>query len=227
MKKILDNELFAQKTYGRVLAVRRKQCGMSQKEFARHNPIGVHTLQNFEAGKRFPSYEYRIMLSDALKFPLLRSTPPCIDVSCELITYRFNAQGLSSEYFVDRRNNTLKELVASYKSGYENGTRHGNLDEKSYYDHCLHRLILGFYPYSYERELFHYKQLQHIRYFREWAIHLGLPEFLARPDNIGNHKQLFVVCESGKSPDIQDVLQIHLEGSLRDIDMLLSHFKMG
>lgn len=226
MKKILDSKLFAQKTYGKVLAVKRNQCGMTQEEFARQNYIHIHTLQNFEAGKRFPSHEYRIMFSDALKFPLLRSRPPYIDVSRELITSRFNAQSISSEYFVDCRDNTLKQLVASYKSGYDDGTRHGNLDAKSYYDHCLHQLILGFYPDPYERELFQHTQLQHITYFREWAIHLDFPEFLERPDNIGNHLKLFAVCLSGKPQDIQEVLQTHSEGSWHDVDMLLSHFKM-
>jgi len=227
MNKVLDdNLLFAQKTYGRVLAVRRKQFGIKQKEFSRQIYIGLRKLQEFEAGESFPSYENRIILSDALKSPILRSTPPCIDISSKLITPRFNAQSISSEYFVDQRDNKLKELVLSYKSGYEDATQHDNLDAKSYYDLCLHQLIISFYPNDNERELFHYKQLQHIRYFKEWAIHLGFPEFLTRPDNIGNHKKLFTACFSGMAEDIQDFLETHLQGSLYDINTLLRRFKM-
>ncbi|MHC5826842.1 MAG: hypothetical protein ACYT04_65980, partial [Nostoc sp.] len=135
-------------------------------------------------------------------------------------------QGISSKYFVDRRDNTLKERVSYYKSGYEDGTQHGNLDAKRHFDQCLHQLIISFYPHDNERELVYYKQLQHISYFREWAIYLNLPEFLTRPDNIGNHKKLFLACLSGKAEDIQDCLETHLKGSLDDINTLLRHFKM-
>lgn len=224
---ILDNNLlFAQKTYGRVLAVKRKQCGINQEQFARQNHVGLRMLQAFEAGETFPSDEDKIILSDALKSPILRSTPPSIDINSELITHRFNVQSISSEYFVDRRDNTLKERVSYYKSGYEDATQHYNLDDKSHFDHCLHQLIISFYPNDNERELVSSKQLQHIRYFRKWAIHLGFPEFLTRPDNIGNHKKLFMACLSGRADDIQDFLKTHLKGSLNDITTLLRHFKM-
>lgn len=224
---ILDNNLlFAQKTYGQVLAVRREQCGINQEQFARQNYMAVETLQAFEAGETFPSDEDRIILSDALKSPILRSTPPCIDINSERITHRFHVQSISSEYFVDRRDNTLKERVSYYQSGYEDATQHYNLDDKSHFDHCLHQLIISFYPNDNERELVSSKQLQHIRYFRKWAIHLGFPEFLTRLDNIGNHKKLFMACLSGRAEDIQDFLRTHLEGSLNDINTLLRHFKM-
>ena len=227
---VLDNNLlFAQKTYGRVLAVKRKQCGINQEQFARQNHVGLRTLQAFEEGEKFPSYENRIILSDALKCSLLRSTPPCIDINSEHITHRFKVQCKSCEHFVDQRDNTLKERVSYYKSGYEYGTQHDNLDAKSYFDRCLHQLIISFYPNDNdnERELVYYKQLQHIRYFREWAIHLGFPEFLTRPDNIGNHKKLFMACLSGRAEDIQDFLETHLKGSLEDINTLLRYFRAG
>lgn len=224
---ILDNNLlFAQKTYGQVLTVKREQCGINQEQFARQNHIAVEALQAFEAGETFPSDEDRIILSDALKSPILRSTPPCIDINGERITHRFHVQSISSEYFVDRRDNTLKERVSYYQSGYEDATQHYNLDDKSHFDHCLHQLIISFYPNDNERELVSSKQLQHIRYFRKWAIHLGFPEFLTRLDNIGNHKKLFMACLSGRAEDIQDFLRTHLEGSLNDINTLLRHFKM-
>lgn len=227
MNKVLDNNLlFAQKTYGQVLAVKREQCGINQEQFACQNRMAVETLQAFEAGESLPSYEDRIILSDALKFPILRSTPPCIDINSERITHRFNVQSISSKYFIDQRDNTLKERISYYKSGYEYGTQHGNLDAKSYFDHCLHQLLISFYPNDNERELVYYKQLQHIRYFREWATHLGFPEFLTRSDNIGNHKELFLACLSGMAEDIKDFLETHLEGSLKDITTLLRRFKM-
>lgn len=224
--KLDNNLLFAQKTYGQVLTVKREQCGINQEQFARQNHLAVETLQVFEAGETFPSDEDRIILSDALKSPILRSTPPCIDINSERITHRFNMQSISSEYFVDQRDNTLKERVSYYQSGYEDATQHDNLDDKSYFDHCLHQLIISFYPNDNERELVSSKQLQHIRYFRKWAIHLGFPEFLTRPDNIGNHKKLFLACLSGRADDIQAFLKTHLEGSLNDINTLLRHFKM-
>lgn len=227
MNKVLDNNLlFAQKTYGQVLAVKREQCGINQEQFARQNRMAVETLQAFEAGESLPSYEDRIILSDALKFPILRSTPPCIDINSELITHRFNVQSISSKYFVDQRDNTLKERISYYKSGYEYATQHDNLDDKSHYDYCLHKLIISFYPNDNERELYYDEQLQHIRYFREWAIHLGFPEFLIRPHNIGNHKELFLACLSGMAEDMQDFLKKHLKASLEDITTLLRHFKM-
>ncbi|OYE02742.1 helix-turn-helix domain-containing protein [Nostoc sp. 'Peltigera membranacea cyanobiont' 232] len=223
---ILDNNLlFAQKTYGQVLAVRREQCGINQEQFARQNYMAVETLQAFEAGESLPSYEDKIIFSDALKSPILRLTPPCIDINSELITHRFNVQSISSKYFVDQRDNTLKERVSYYKSGYEYGIQHENLDDKSHYDHCLHQLIISFYPNDNERELVSSKQLQHIRYFREWAIHLGIPEFRVRPDNIGNHKELFTACVSGTPEDIEDILETHSKGSLEDISTISRYFK--
>lgn len=225
MNKVLDNNLlFAQKTYGRVLAVRRKQCGINQEQFARQNHIAVETLQAFEAGESLPDYEDRIILSDTLECPILRSPPLRIDTDSKRITDRFDMQSISSEHFVDRRDNTLKERVSYYKSGYEYATQHGNLDTKSCFDRCLHRLLISFYPNDNERELVDYQQLQHIEYFREWAIHLGFPEFLTRPDNIGNHNNLFRACLSGTAEDIKDFLGTHLKNSLEDINIILRYF---
>lgn len=224
---ILDNNvLFARKTYGQVLAVKRELCGINQEQFARQNYMAVETLQAFEAGEILPSDEDKIIFSDALKSPILRLTPPCIDINSERITHRFNVQSISAKYFVDQRDHTLKERVSYYKSGYEYATQQDNLYDKGHFDHCLHQFIISFYPNDNEKELISSQQLQHIKYFRKWAIHLGIPEFRVRPNNVSNHQNLFNACFSGNSEDIEDCLETHSKGSLEDINTLLRHFKM-
>lgn len=206
--------------YGRVVAKRRRELGLTQRELWKLIHVSEATLYAIEQGRRLPSWETMMMLAQVLKLPQLACVPSSIEwmEGCQKERILHEEQGV--EAFVAARDNRSRERIARMERIYLKAAEERDGKTKSRMDKILHEQFISFCPDQEMRCAVDCYQKMLIEFFQCWVPRLGYGELLHRAENIRNHKHLFEASIEGSPRDIEEMLKLHLNSSLKDLSSL-------